>query len=319
MVIVKIMNKKTVQIFLLIFDVILIIIYSLIFYLSEPIYSTKVVNVPKGSISAIISYLEKQKFNVSLSVDKYLLYLIGKPQFGWIEIGKNKLSRGDFLYKLSHEKAALQPIKLIPGETIDVFMYELSKKYGLNYKKLMKYYNELSPLKDGFIVPETYHIPIGIGEKHLIVYLLNYAYRYQKEMSIKIFKTYNQKSWFRYLIIASIIQKEAASVEEMPIVSSVIYNRLKKGMKLQMDGTLNYGKFSHIRVSAKRIKEDNSLFNTYKHIGLPPYPVCSVSKEAIFAAIFPKKTNYLYFVKSKNGKHVFSSTYKMHMKNIKKN
>ena len=102
-----------------------------------------------------------------------------------------------------------------------------------------------------------------------------------------------------------------------PIVSSVIYNRLKKRMKLQMDGTLNYGRFSHVKVTPSRIREDKSEYNTYKIKGLPPYPVSSVSKDAIFAAIFPKKTEYLYFVKSKKSKHTFSRTYKEHIKRIR--
>jgi UPF0755 protein len=313
------MNKKTIQIFLIVFDVALIIIYSLIFYLSQPIFSTKVINIPQGSIFGIITYLEKQKFNLSPSIDKYLLFLIGKPQHGWIEIGKNRLTRGDFLYKISTSKAAINEITLVPGETVDVFLYLISKKYNLSYKKLIKYYKRLSPLRDGFIIPESYHIPMGIGEKHLIVYLLNYAYKKHRQMSMKIFRTYNPKSWYKYLIVASIIQKEAANKEEMPIISSVIYNRLKKRMKLQMDGTLNYGKYSHIKVTPKRIKEDNSRYNTYKYKGLPPNPVCSVSKDAIIAAIFPKKTNYLYFVKGKNKKHLFSTTYKKHIENIKRN
>ena len=55
-----------------------------------------------------------------------------------------------------------------------------------------------------------------------------------------------RKKWFKILTIASIIQKEAANDAEMPLVASVIYNRLDKGMRLQMDGTLNYGIYSHV-------------------------------------------------------------------------
>jgi UPF0755 protein len=292
--------------------------YALIFHLSRPINATKVTYIPQGSIGQIISYLEQKKFYLSPSIDKYLLYFIGQPQSGWIDIGETRPSRGDFLYKLSNSKAAMNEIKLIPGETIDVFLYQISKKYKLSYKKLMRYYLKYSPIRDGLIVPETYHIPMGIGERHLILYLINYAWKKHKKTSMKIFGEFDKNSWYRYLTIASIIQKEAANKDEMPLVSSVIYNRLKKGMKLQMDGTLNYGKFSHIRVTAKRIKEDKSKYNTYINRGLPQYPVSSVSNEAIFAAIFPKKTNYLYFVKSKKGEHVFSKTYKEHMANIKR-
>jgi UPF0755 protein len=139
-----------------------------------------------------------------------------------------------------------------------------------------------------------------------------------KKLSKKIFGTYNEKKWFHFVTIASIIQKESASIEEMPLVSSVIYNRLKKNMHLQMDGTLNYGKFSHIRITPKRIKEDKSTYNTYRVRGLPSNPVCNVSFDAIKAAIFPKTTDYLYFMKSENGTHDFTRNYSTHLHNIKR-
>ncbi len=293
--------------------------YSLIFHLSKPINTTKAAYIPQGSISQIISYLEQKKFYLSPSIDKYMLFFIGRPQSGWIDIGQTRLSRGDFLYKLSNSKAAMNTIILVPGETIDVFLYQISQEYNLSYNKLMKYYLKFTPIRDGFIIPETYHIPMGIGERHLILYLLNYAQEKHQKTATKIFGEFDKNSWYRYLIIASIIQKESANKKEMSLVSSVIYNRLKKGMRLQMDGTLNYGKFSHIKVTPQRIKEDKSEYNTYKSRGLPPYPVSSISNEAIFAAIFPKKTSYLYFVKSKKGVHVFSKTYKEHLRNIKRN
>jgi UPF0755 protein len=103
----------------------------------------------------------------------------------------------------------------------------------------------------------------------------------------------------------------------MPIVASVIYNRLKKGMKLQMDGALNYGRYSHTKITAKRLRSDTSRYNTYKYKGLPPYPVCNVSFDAIKAAIFPAKTSYLYFVKLRNGKHSFSRRYSSHIRKVK--
>jgi UPF0755 protein len=117
--------------------------------------------------------------------------------------------------------------------------------------------------------------------------------------------------------MASVIQKEAANKEEMPIVASVINNRLKKGMKLQMDGTLNYGPYSHHKITAKRIRQDKSRYNTYMYKGLPPLPVCNVELSAIRAAIFPAKTDYLYFMKSKNGTHDFSRYYSTHLDNIR--
>ena len=149
-------------------------------------------------------------------------------------------------------------------------------------------------------------------------FLLTESEKRYKKISNKIYGTYSTKQWLNILITASIIQKEAANTEEMPIVSSVIYNRLKKRMPLQMDGTLNYGKYSHMKVTPERIKNDMSRFNTYKYKGLPPSPIGAVSFDAIKAAISPAKTNYLYFMKNAEGLHDFTDTYKKHRKNIKK-
>ncbi|WP_425596325.1 endolytic transglycosylase MltG [Nitrosophilus kaiyonis] len=308
--------KKLVKTFAIL-ELIFIIILILSFYLAQPIKSTKVVYIPKGSINKIISYLKRKNFSLT-NLDTIFLRFIGSPQSGWIDIKKENLSRGDFLYKLTKAKAAMVNITLIPGETTEIFLDQVAKKLKLNNIKLKKIYSKISPYPEGVLIPDSYNIPIGIDEKHFIYYMVRISLERHKNLSIKFFGNYNQKKWFeKYITIASIIEKEAANKDEMPLISAVIYNRLKIGMPLQMDGTLNYGKYSHIKVTPKRIKNDNSSFNTYKNRGLPPYPVCTVSLDAIKAAIFPAKVSYLYFVKNKNKKHLFSSTYKKHLMNIK--
>lgn len=87
-----------------------------------------------------------------------------------------------------------------------------------------------------------------------------------------------------------------------------------------MDGTLNYGKYSNSVVTADRIRNDESSYNTYKNRGLPKDPVCAVSLDSIKAAIFPVKSNYLYFVRdNKTGLHKFSNDYETHQNNINAN
>ena len=85
-----------------------------------------------------------------------------------------------------------------------------------------------------------------------------------------------------------------------------------------MDGTLNYGKYSHVKVTPARIRDDNSTFNTYKFKGIPPSPIGAVSLAAIKAAVKPAKTTHLYFMKNKSGTHDFSDSFKAHRKNIMK-
>lgn len=310
-------NTMGVQSVFIICDVILIIILSLLFYLTRPVQTTSVVYIPKGSISQIITYLGERKFNVSPAVDKYVLALMGHPQSGWIDMGHTQLHRGDFLYKITTAKAAMSEVTLIPGETTEVFFTQLAQQFGLSVEKLQQSYRDYTSYPEGLLFPETYKVPMGIGERHLMHYLISLSQRAHQELAEKIFGEFNERKWYRYLVIASIIQKEAANQEEMPLVSSVIYNRLKRGMKLQMDGTLNYGKFSHVKVTPERIQNDTSKYNTYKHQGLPPTPIATMSTDAIRAAIFPQKTHYLYFMKSKKGTHVFTKSYEEHMKVIR--
>ena len=314
---VKKMNDKALTIVKWIFEIVLIIILSFMYYLNQPVHTQKVIYIPKGSINQIITQLTNRNYNVS-KLDSLLLRLMGSPQSGWINIGTTKSSRGDFLYKLTTAKAALQNVTLIPGETTYIFLNQLSQQLNLDRKKLEIEYSLQTNHKEGALVPNTYKLPIGITEKELIRILLYNSKKQMQEFSKKLFGTYNEKKWFHFVAIASVIQKESANTEEMPLVSSVIYNRIKKGMKLQMDGTLNYGKYSHIKITPKRIREDNSIYNTYKNRGIPKVPVCNVSFEALRAAVFPAKTNYLYFMKSKSGGHDFARNYSTHLRNIKR-
>lgn len=292
-------------------------IIALAFYTTLPVRTTQTLFIPPGSINTIISQLAKKGYALS-AVDSYILRFMGKPQTGWIFIGKNELNRIDFLYRLTSAKAMISKVTLIPGETSEIFFETLAKKLKLDPKKLYKYYHRFSPYPEAGIYADTYYVPHGIKEKHLMHFLVRESEQKYKSISEKIYGTYNHKQWQKVLVIASIIQKEAANTKEMPLVSSVIYNRLRKGMRLQMDGTLNYGKYSHVKVTPERIKSDESSFNTYKHKGLPPSPIGAVSLHAIRAAIRPAKTKHLYFMKNKKGTHDFSDSFKAHRKNIQK-
>ena len=273
--------------------------------------------IPQGSITKIITHLQHKEVDVS-PVDAFLMRFIGMPQQGWINIGTTHLNHADFLHRLSTAKAAMKRVMLVPGETTYVFLKQVSQKLDLDHQKLLEAFKRQSPFKEGALVPDTYQLPRGITEEALMTLLLKRSEVKMQQWSQKIFGTYNEKKWYKYLILASVIQKEAASTKEMPIVGSVIQNRLSKGMKLQMDGALNYGKYSHIKITPKRIRSDKTAYNTYKYKGIPNDPVCNVSVEAIRAAIFPAKTDYLYFMKNKQGTHDFTRYYSTHIRNIKR-
>ena len=296
----------------------LAVIIVLSVYFTQEVNTSRVIFIPKGSSNSIVAHLDKNNYEVN-SLDKIMLRLLGKPQSGWIDLKVTKMARIEFLYRLTTSKAALKKVTLIPGETYYFFLQNLAKTLNISTYKLFQMYALHAYKKDGNIIADTYYLPLGMNEEQLIKHLLSISEKKYKKLSEKIFGQYNQKNWYKYITIASIIQKESASKEEMALVSSVIYNRLKKNMKLQMDGTLNYSKYSHTKVTPSMIRNDESDYNTYKNRGLPSDPVCAIEFEAIKAAIFPVKSNYLYFMKSGDGtKHNFASSYKEHKQNIRK-
>lgn len=252
-------------------------------------------------------------------IDTLIIKTLGYPQSGWIDLKSSHMSKLDFLHKLTTSKAALKKVTLTPGETYYFFLQELTEKLNLSNEILFDTYAKTAYKKDGNIIADTYYLPLGMSESQILNYLLSDTNKKYKRLSQKIFNFYKKENWYRYVTIASIIQKEAASIDEMPLVSSVIHNRLKKGMKLQMDGSLNYGPYSNTKVTPKMIKEDTSDYNTYQNKGIPNDPVCAIEFDAIKAAIFPAKSDYLYFVKNVEGTgHSFSITYKEHLNNIRK-
>jgi UPF0755 protein len=297
---------------------VILLVISLIFYFSMPMKTTPTVVLPKGSITKVVNHLKQQGYELTF-LDTYLLaYGLNPPKSGTLFIGNEKMSRIEFLKKLSSAKEAIDIVTLIPGETRPIFLKVLAKKQNLNLEKLERAYDEYASYKEAGIMPETYHLPKDISEEKLIASLVKQTEEKYQELALKHLNQYDKKAWLKILTIASIVQKEAANNKEMPVVASVVYNRLKKDMALQMDGTLNYGKYSHVKVTPKRIKEDKSGFNTYANKGLPPYPVCSVSITAITAALNPASTNYLYFMKNKSGVHDFTNSYKEHLRNIRR-
>ena len=298
-------------------NTLLFMLVSFIFYTTLPVKTTTTLFVPSGSVNNIITQLSKKGYALT-RIDTYLLVLMGEPQSGWITIGSTRLNRIDFLHKLVTAKAQMVKITLIPGETSTLFLESIAEELRLDPGKLQRYYARFSSYREAGIYADTYYVPLGIREKHLILFLTAQSDRRYRELSEKVYGTYDKSNWNRLLTVASIIQKEAANRREMPLVASVIYNRLKKRMALQMDGSLNYGIYSHRKITAERIRSDKSRFNTYRFKGLPPYPVCAVSFDAIRAAIKPANTNYLYFMKNRHGDHDFSKTFTQHRKNIRK-
>ena len=112
--------------------------------------------------------------------------------------------------------------------------------------------------------------------------------------------------------MASIIQGEAMYEDEMPIISSVYHNRLKRGMLLQADPTIQYIIPGKPRRLFHKDLEVDDPYNTYKYKGLPPGPINNPGLAALEAALNPVETEYLYFVSNGEGRHIFTHTVDEH-------
>jgi len=172
---------------------------------------------------------------------------------------------------------------------------------------------------EGYLYPETYFIPYETSELEIVKIMYNQfekvfteEYRARtRELGLNISEV---------ITIASLIEKEAAKDEERGTISGVIYNRIKKGMPLQIDASVIYAITRGERTLEKVYYKDlavKSVFNTYKLKGIPAGPIASPGKPSIEAALYPESNDYLYYVLGEDG-HVFSKTYEEHKKNIEK-
>lgn len=162
---------------------------------------------------------------------------------------------------------------------------------------------------EGFLYPDTYLIKRGSNANEIIKMML---FRFEQvlnqvkdENGIDIQDEKVEKA----ITIAAMIEKEARFDTDRPLISSVIYNRLEKGMKLQLDATVLYALGYHVDVVLNRHLEVDSPYNTYKYEGLPVGPICNPGIKSIKSALLPTKTDYLYYILQKDGTHYFSNNY----------
>jgi UPF0755 protein len=107
------------------------------------------------------------------------------------------------------------------------------------------------------------------------------------------------------MALASIVEKEARLPEERPVIAAVYMNRLRDGIPLQADPTVQYALGKHVARVYYKDLEVESPYNTYKHKGLPPGPIASPGRPSIEAALYPANTPFIYFVAFPDGHHEF--------------
>lgn len=171
---------------------------------------------------------------------------------------------------------------------------------------------------EGFYFPDTYKYKKEVSVEDVAKKMLdNFGRKFNEDLQLEVKR--QGKTVYETIVLASIIEKEAGSREDMKKVSSVFHNRLQIGQRLESDATVNYviGK-GRAQATYEDLKT-NSPYNTYMYAGLPPGPISNPGIDAIEAAIYPDKTDYFFFLtRSDNGLAVFSKTFDEHILNKRK-
>jgi UPF0755 protein len=163
---------------------------------------------------------------------------------------------------------------------------------------------------EGFLFPKKYEFERGVDAAQVVDRLLR-QYLLEKEgLDFAEAQDRLKLTEYELVTVASLVEKESANPEERSLIASVIYNRIRLGMPLQVDATVQYA----LGKTKEDLKLDDldvdSPYNTYRNPGLPPGPIASPSRESIQAALEPSETDYLYYVLEANGEeHFFTDDY----------
>lgn len=290
------------------------------------------VSIPMGTATQAIGNILEEK-GVIKSRDEFKLYAHIHGYNGELEAGDYLLSpsmtMGEIMKMMTEgyvnasrfiiqEGLTVKQVAEVLEEagltTVNEFLYEVEN--GEFDYKFVDFLPEGPSRLEGFLMPNTYDVPMGSDAHYIIDVLLNQFDKIYKD------EYYARATELGYdlnqiVTIASMIEKETRVEKERAIVSSVIYNRLVIGMALQIDATVQYalGEWKD-RLLFKDLEID-SPYNTYMFQGLPIGPICSPGENSLIAALYPATTDYLYYVldASLNGSHRFSSDYNTFLKN----
>ncbi|MBV8581070.1 MAG: endolytic transglycosylase MltG [Candidatus Eremiobacteraeota bacterium] len=174
-----------------------------------------------------------------------------------------------------------------------------------------------TPNLEGYLFPSTYLVPIGSTPQQAATILVDEFRRELPRDAAARAKALG-RTVPEVVTIASLVEREGKVDEDRPLIASVIYNRLRLGMPLEVDAAIEYTFPEHHDVITKRDLQVDSPYNTYRHTGLPPTPIANPGKASLDAAFRPAKSDYLYYVAKPDGHSAFAKTLEEHNANVER-
>lgn len=316
--------RKFEKILLILFTFLFIFLHQ--FFIKERINEKIKIFIPKDFALKEIGNLLKEK---GIIKRRWLFFIYTKIfskekllKYGYYQIPK---SYQEFkVLSLLLRKHYIPVFVTIPeGLTLEEVAEILEKKGVCLKEEFIKYatspdvlkrYNIFFPTSEGFLFPDSYEFFTNSSPEVVFDKMCRRFWQIYSDLKRR-YKTNLSDSTI--IILASIVEEEAKVDYERPIIASVFLNRLRKNIPLQSCATIEYLLKERKKILSEKDLKIDSPYNTYLHRGLPPTPICNPSKKSLEAVLNPKRTNYYYFFTKDGITHIFSTTYKEHLRKLK--
>ena len=226
---------------------------------------------------------------------------------------------------LSGKADYLRKVRIFAGSTIksaaatlklDALIDSAAFVEAANTKSFLDSLGIPAATAEGYLLPGEYFIYERSNAREVISIFHNEFNKFVKD-SLNFNIEQKKYSLHQIVTLASIVEGETNKISEMATIAGVYYNRLKIGMKLQADPTVQYLQLNGWKRLDYRDLKIDSPYNTYKYFGFPPGPINNPGKNALYAAFNPETHKYLYFVADGSGGHSFASNYSQHLKYVR--
>lgn len=299
--------------------IILVIIISFLIYQCSPPQRKSeeeriVINLTTSE-SDLIPKLHSQGFIRNPLV--FNLFLTLRRWHGKIEPGSYLVSKGMSVFKLADVLVnhPYQKWVVIPeGLRKEEVAFIIKNKLNLTDSQEKEF---LANSKEGYLFPDTYLLNLDYSGQEIAAKMTNQFDEKVADLFIKAQE--NNLLNDTLIVLASLVQREAANEEEMPLIAAIIWNRWFKKMPFEIDATVQYALGEPGNWWPLIKPEDyqtDAPYNTYLHQGRPPAPICNPGLAAIEAVIYPKDSDYLYYLHDKEKQIHCALTYEEHLENI---
>lgn len=290
-----------------------------------PLKQTKAIVIPTGDTTRMIAERLEQQGAIS-SQTVFLAHVMSQDAIARVAGRPSRhMKAGEYEIEAASSVRAITN-KLTEGRSL---LYSVTMPEGLTSHEIVRRLNADTNLSgeitivpsEGSLLPETFRVPRNT-ERNQVLTLLRQE---QNKFLSKVWETRKPDLPIRTkeeaLVLASIVEKETGPRDDPATIAGVFINRLRKGMRLQSDPTILYGKHGPtVDWGDKIFRSDinrKTAYNTYQIDGLPPTPICNPGRKSIAAVLNPAETNYLFFVADGRGGHIFSETLQEHERAVR--